>query len=233
EAADHLVARGEDRRDLNVFAARRGNWEVMLRGLFVNRAARNDLCPAAPPGSTMHVPSGEILPLWRAAERYRDEGLSVVLVAGERYGTGSSRDWAAKGPALLGVRAVLAVSFERIHRSNLVGMGILPIKLPADRHPTELGLAPGDRIEIDARADALTPRARVPITIHRANSAVERFDATAAVETTLEIALLNSGGVLPLILNRTLASSSAAPDGAALDERSIAGHQLRAERPAR
>jgi aconitate hydratase len=234
EAADHLVARGEDRRDLNVFAARRGNWEIMLRGLFVNRAARNELCPAAPPGATMHVPSGEILPLWRAAERYRDEGHSVVLVAGERYGTGSSRDWAAKGPALLGVRAVLAVSFERIHRSNLVGMGILPIKLPADRHPTELRLAPGDRIEIDAHA--LTPRAPIPVTIHRAAGAVERFDATAAVETTLEIALLRSGGVLPLILNRTLTSSSAAPDGAGLpadDERSIAGRQRGAERPAR
>ena len=138
DAADHLVARGEDRGDLNVFASRRGNWEVMLRGLFVNRAARNELYPAAPPGATVHAPSGEVLPLWRAAERYRDDGTPVVLVAGERYGTGSSRDWAAKGPALLGVRAVLAVSFERIHRSNLVGMGILPIRLPAEWHPTEL-----------------------------------------------------------------------------------------------
>jgi aconitate hydratase len=231
DAADHLVARGEDRRDLNVFAARRGNWEVMLRGLFVNRNARNELCPTAPPGATLHVPSGEILPLWRAAERYADDGESVVLVAGERYGTGSSRDWAAKGPALLGIRAVLAVSFERIHRSNLVGMGILPVKLPADRHPTELLLAPGDRIEVDARPGTLTPRARVPVRIHRASGTIESFDAIAAVETTLEIAILQSGGVLPLILNRTLTSKAASRP--ADEERSSADRRPGAARPAR
>jgi aconitate hydratase len=237
EAATHLVARAEDSLDLNVFASRRGNWEVMLRGLFVNRTVRNELCRNAPPGETIHVPSGEILPLWRVAERYRAEGESVVLVAGERYGAGSSRDWAAKGPALLGIRAVLAVSFERIHRSNLVGMGILPIKLPADRHPTELLLARGDRIEIDAHADALTPRARVPVRIHRASGRIESFDAIAAVETTLEITLLQSGGVLPLILNRTLNSNFAAPSGAVVvqgdEERSTADRQLGVERPAR
>jgi aconitate hydratase len=230
EAADHLAARGEDRQDLNVFAARRGNWEVMLRGLFVNRAARNELCAEAPPGATVHVPSGEILPLWRAADRYAADGESVVLVAGERYGTGSSRDWAAKGPALLGIRAVLAVSFERIHRSNLVGMGILPIKLPAERHPTELLLAPGDRIEVDARSDTLTPRARIPVRIHRASGTIETFDAIAAVETTLEITLLQSGGVLPLILNRTLACDAGSRHA---DERSSADRQPGAERPAR
>ena len=206
DAADHLVARGEDRSDLNVFASRRGNWEVMLRGLFVNRAAQNELYPA-PPGATIHAPSGEVLPLWRAAERYRDDGTPVVLVAGERYGTGSSRDWAAKGPALLGIRAVLAVSFERIHRSNLVGMGILPIRLPADRHPTELRLAPGDRIEVDARADRLALRAPIAVKIHRASGAIEAFEAIAAVETTLEITILKTGGVLPLILDRALPSS--------------------------
>jgi aconitate hydratase len=224
DAADHLVARGEDRGDLNVFASRRGNWEVMLRGLFVNRAARNELYPAAPPGATVHAPSGEVLPLWRAAERYRDEGTPVVLVAGERYGTGSSRDWAAKGPALLGVRAVLAVSFERIHRSNLVGMGILPIRLPAEWHPTELRIKPGDRIEVDARPDQLAPRALVAVTIHRASGKTETFDAAAAVETTLEVAILQTGGVLPLILNRALASS---------DERSLPDRRHGAKRPAR
>lgn len=202
EAADHLVARGEDRNDLNVFASRRGNWEAMLRGLFVNRAARNELSPDAPPGSSVHVPSGDVLPLWRAAERYRNEGQSVVLIAGERYGTGSSRDWAAKGPALLDIRAVLAVSFERIHRSNLIGMGILPIRIPAERHPRHLLLEPGDRIEIDART--LRPRGSVPVTIHRASGVTETFEAIAAVETSLEIALLQSGGVLPQILNRAL-----------------------------
>ena len=120
-----------------MFASRRGNWEVMLRGLFANRAARNVLDPAAPPGATVHAPSGEVLPLWRAAERYRDDGTPVVLVAGERYGTGSSRDWAAKGPALLGVRAVLAVEL-RAHP---------PLEPDRHGHPAAqaAGRAPSDR----------------------------------------------------------------------------------------
>ena len=225
DAADHLVARGEDRGDLNVFASRRGNWEVMLRGLFANRAASERALPAAPPGATVHAPSGEVLPLWRAAERYRDEGTPVVLVAGERYGTGSSRDWAAKGPALLGVRAVLAVSFERIHRSNLVGMGILPIRLPAEWHPTRAATSSQATGSRSTRApDRLAPRAPVAVTIHRASGKTETFDAVAAVETTLEVAILQTGGVLPLILNRALASS---------DERSLPDRRHGAKRPAR
>jgi aconitate hydratase len=127
DAADYLVARGEDRHDLNVFASRRGNWEAMLRGLFTNKSVRNLLASDLAPGTTIHAGSGERMALWRAAERYAEEGRSTVLFAGERYGMGSSRDWAAKGVALLGVRAVLALGFERIHRSNLIGMGILRI----------------------------------------------------------------------------------------------------------
>ncbi|HEY6135198.1 MAG TPA: aconitate hydratase AcnA, partial [Rubrivivax sp.] len=117
--ADFLVERGDDRNDLNVFASRRGNWEVMVRAAFHNKTLRNLLAPNAPVAHTLHQPSGQIVPLWEAAQRYRAAGESVVLLAGERYGTGSSRDWAAKGQRLLGIRAVLANSFERIHRSNL------------------------------------------------------------------------------------------------------------------
>ncbi|MDX9861137.1 MAG: aconitate hydratase AcnA, partial [Rhodospirillales bacterium] len=157
-AGDHLVACGEDADDLNVFAARRGNWRPMLRGLFTNGSVRNLLAPEIPPGSTVHAGTGEVMPLFRAAERYRTEGVSTVIVAGERYGMGSSRDWAAKGVGLLGVRAVLALSFERIHRSNLIGMGILPLKLPADASPRTLALAPGDEIEVDAPLAGLAPR---------------------------------------------------------------------------
>jgi aconitate hydratase len=119
EAAKYLIERGENPRDLNVFSARRGNWEAMVRGLFTNKTVKNLLDPSIKPGQTIHMPSGNVLPLWDAAERYRAEGVPVVLLAGERYGMGSSRDWAAKGAALLGVRAVLAASFERIHRSTL------------------------------------------------------------------------------------------------------------------
>ncbi|UUZ74214.1 hypothetical protein LP415_22955 [Polaromonas sp. P1(28)-8] len=131
--ADFLVERGDDRKDLNVFASWRGNWEVMMRAAFHNKTLVNLLKPEVPLAHTLHVPSGEVQPIWEVAQRYRDDGDSVVLVAGERYGTGSSRDWAAKGQRLLGIRAVLAASFERIHRSNLIGMGILPLQAAAGR----------------------------------------------------------------------------------------------------
>jgi aconitate hydratase len=204
EAGHWLVEHGAQADDLNVYASRRGNWEVMLRGLFANRTVRNLLGDVIPPGSTIHAPSGEVLPLWRAAERYRSDGLSTVVVAGERYGTGSSRDWAAKGLGLLDVRAVLAMSFERIHRSNLIGMGILPIRLPADRHPSTLHLEPGDRIEIDAAPEHLAPRVAIPVAVHRRDGEVLRFTTTAAVETALEVRILRSGGIIPSILRPLL-----------------------------
>jgi aconitate hydratase len=201
-AADYLAARGEDRRDLNVFAARRGNWEVMVRGLFTNRSVRNLLGARIAPGSTIHAGSGEELPLWQAAQRYANEAVPLVLLAGERYGTGSSRDWAAKGLALLGVRAVLALGFERIHRSNLIGMGILPLRLPPQWAPSRLGLTPGDTIEIEASAGRIEPRARVQVRLIRQHGSSSDCEATAAVETSLEVQMLRAGGMLPLILER-------------------------------
>ena len=202
ETARYLVERGEDPHDLNVYASRRGNWEAMFRGLFATRTARNLLGPDIPAGSTIHASSGEVMPLWQAAERYRDEGASVVIVAGERYGMGSSRDWAAKGAALLGARAVLAVGCERIHRSNLVNMGVLPLRLPRDVTPMSLRLDVGDLIVIDADPATLAPRARVPISIRRRTGAVDTFEATAALETSLEVQVLRSGGLLPMILGQ-------------------------------
>ena len=203
--ADFLVARGDDRNDLNVFASRRGNWEVMMRAAFHSKTLKNLLAPGVPVAHTLHVPSGEVQPIWDVAQRYRDAGQSVVMVAGERYGTGSSRDWAAKGQRLLGIRAVLAMSFERIHRSNLIGMGILPLRFPAGVGPQSLQLQPGDRIEVFAPADALAPRCAITVHVLRADGAVEVLQATAAVETQLEVALLRSGGVIPLILGQTIA----------------------------
>ena len=212
--ADFLAARGEDRRDLNVFASRRGNWEVMLRAAFHSRSLVNLYAPVAPVAHTLHAPSGQTLPLWEAAARYRDAGLPVVLVAGERYGTGSSRDWAAKGQRLLGIRAVLALSFERIHRSNLIGMGILPLRLPPQWGPSRLQLAPGDRIDIDAPASALRPRAKVPVRVLRADGGQLAFEAIAAVETQLETTLLAAGGVMPRILRQALDTAPERPDAA-------------------
>lgn len=207
--ADFLVSRGEDRDDLNVFASRRGNWEVMMRAAFYNKTLANLLHPEVPVGYTLHIPSGQVQPIFEVAERYRADGDAVVLVAGERYGTGSSRDWAAKGQRLLGIRAVIALSFERIHRSNLIGMGILPVRLPKDAGPDTLNIKPGDRIHVDAPAHAIAPRCRIPVRIVRASGAVDEIEATAAVETQLEVELLRRGGVIPLILHKTLAQPAA------------------------
>lgn len=203
--ADYLVERGDDRGDLNVFASRRGNWEVMVRGAFHSKTLKNLLAPGVPVAHTVHVPSGEVMPLYDAARRYAAAGDAVVLVAGERYGTGSSRDWAAKGQRLLGIRSVLANSFERIHRSNLIGMGILPLRFPPGVTPASLQLAPGDRIAVDARPDAIQPRCAVAVRILRVNGDTEELMATAAVETQLEVALLRAGGVIPSTLQRVLA----------------------------
>jgi aconitate hydratase len=210
--ADFLVERGDDRDDLNVFASRRGNWEVMVRAAFHSKSLANLLQPGLPVAHTVHAPSGAVLPIPEAAERHRDAGESVVLVAGERYGTGSSRDWAAKGQRLLGIRAVLAASFERIHRSNLVGMGILPLRLPAGAHPRTMALRPGDRIEVDAPSSALAPRCRVPVRIVRADGSSLALETTAAVETQFEVDLLVAGGVIPAILRQTMAAAAPISD---------------------
>jgi aconitate hydratase len=215
EAGRWLTERGEDPHDLNVFSSRRGNWEVMLRGLFTNRSVRNLLAPGIAPGETVMAGTAEHLPLWQAAQRYRDAAEPVVIVAGERYGMGSSRDWAAKGAALLGARAVLANSFERIHRSNLVNMGILPLQLPEDRHPDRLSLTAGDRIEIAASDSAVAPGAEIGVTVHRANGGREHFLARAEIETMLEIETLKAGGMIALLLGKTLRKHSATlpPEG--------------------
>src|SRR5262249_47686671 len=201
EAGEYLVKRGDNPRDLNVFSSRRGNWEAMLRGLFTNKSVKN-LLGDIPPGSTVLATTGELLPLWRAGARYEADGTSVVIVAGERYGMGSSRDWAAKGAALLGARAILASGFERIHRSNLINMGVLPGRLPPEGTPAGLALAPTDTIVIDAAADSIRPRATVPVRIVRRDGSEISFDATAAVETSHEVETLQAGGMLPLILSR-------------------------------
>jgi len=202
--ADFLVARGDDRNDLNVFASRRGNWEVMMRAAFHSKTLVNLLKPNMPVAHTLHVPSGDVQPIWDVAQRYRDAGESVVLLAGERYGMGSSRDWAAKGQRLLDIRAVLAVSFERIHRSNLIGMGILPLWLPQGVTPQTLAIQVGDQIEVEAHPQTIQPRTPVTVRVHRANGQVDVLQARAAVETQLEVDLLRDGGVIPSILHKTI-----------------------------
>ena len=205
EAGAWLIERGENPRDLNVFSSRRGNFEAMVRGLYTNRAVRNLLAPDAAPGWTRHAPSGDLLPLYRAAERYRAEGTPTVILAGQHYGSGSSRDWGAKGPALLGVRAVLARSFERIHRSNLIGMGILPLELPEGRHPASLALEAGDAIAFTIDYATLAPRMDVPVTIRRASGETVGIVTRLLIETSLDARMLAAGGLIPLVLDRHLA----------------------------
>jgi aconitate hydratase len=210
DAGKYLLERGENPVDLNVYASRRANWEVMVRGLFTNKSVRNLLDPSLPPGQTVYLPTGERLPLHDAAARYASDGTWVVVVAGERYGMGSSRDWAAKGVGLLNARAVLAVSFERIHRSNLIGMGVLPLRLPAGVTPAGLALRVDDLVDIDVQPDALKPRALVPVRIVRPDGTVENFMARAAVETALEVAQLRAGGIIPYILQRAMGKEALA-----------------------
>ncbi|MFL4476368.1 aconitate hydratase AcnA [Paeniglutamicibacter sp. MACA_103] len=206
--ADFLVERGENREDLNVFASRRGNWEVMLRGGFHAKSVRNklgdSLSAPLPVAHTVYAPSGEVMELHEAARRYEAAGESVVIIAGERFGTGSSRDWAAKVQRLLGVRAVLAGSFERIHRSNLIGMGVLPLLVPESMRCRLQQLVPGDTVAIVAEPGDIAVRADIRVRLRSRSGAVEDFVARAAVETELEVVLLRSGGVIPHLLRSTI-----------------------------
>ncbi len=202
ETARHLVANGVDASNLNVYAARRGNWEVMLRGLFTNNSVVNRLGAGLAPGTTVHGPSGDVAPLWQVAARFTGEGQAVVIVAGERYGMGSSRDWAAKGVALLGVRAVIALSFERIHRSNLIGMGVLPLRLPSGISPDGLGIGPDTEITIDAAPCQIAPRGRIAVCFTSPGAPAIHIEAIAAIETAFEVQLLREGGIFPLLIAR-------------------------------
>lgn len=200
EAARYLIERGAAPGDLNVYAARRGNWEVMVRGLFTNPSVRNLLGPA--PGRTIHAPSGREMPLWDAAQAYATDGTPLVIVAGERYGTGSSRDWAAKGPWLLGVRAVIAASFERIHRSNLINMAILPLTVSGADAIALRTLSPDARI-VFPETVALAPGAELTLRIEDGD---DRRDLVArlAADTKVECEVIARGGMLPALLQRLL-----------------------------
>ncbi|WP_394199281.1 aconitate hydratase AcnA [Litoreibacter albidus] len=203
EAGQWLIARGGTPKDLNVYASYRGNWEVMLRGLFTNRRARNYLADGLPIGVTA-IADGTQLPIHRAAEHLSTAGTSAVILAGERYGMGSSRDWAAKGAALLGARAVIARSFERIHRQNLIGMGVVPLAITNDFIPAEAGISAADSFEIDLPHDTLTPNHSVTLRWRPSVGATLNIPCRVDVQTAQELETLRNGGVLASILNRVL-----------------------------
>lgn len=198
-AGKWLIARGGDPNNLNVYAAYRGNWEVMLRGLFTNRSVKNYLADGLDPSDTM-LEDGRVLRLHDAADELEDKGLGAVIFAGDRYGMGSSRDWAAKGVALLGVKAVIAKSFERIHRTNLIGMGVLPLEITDAFDPVASMINPTDQILVDLPGEELTPGKTTTVTLNRDGKPAQKITCRAAVETNQEITLLRTGGVLPKIL---------------------------------
>src|SRR5688572_8007239 len=205
-AAKYLVSKGVQPIDFNSYGARRGNHEVMMRGTFANIRLRNLLAPGTEGGVTVHVPSGEQMSIFDAAMRYKQEGTPLVILAGKEYGTGSSRDWAAKGTMLLGVRAVIAESFERIHRSNLIGMGVLPLMFPAGKTAATLGLTGTEVFEITGLDNAEAKTVKVVAT--PAKGSPITFDARVRIDTPKERDYYRHGGILQYVL-RQLASKAA------------------------
>jgi aconitate hydratase len=201
EAGRYLSALGVDTRDFNSYGARRGNHEVLVRGTFANPRLRNRLLPEVQGGLTVNLLNGERATVFEAAAAYREAGVPLVVLAGREYGTGSSRDWAAKGPALLGVRAVIAGSFERIHRSNLVGMGVLPLQLPAGVSVDSLGLTGRETFDITGLS-ALNSGV-VPRTVRVRAGRVE-FDVKVRLDTHAEADYYRHGGVMACVLRRLL-----------------------------
>ncbi|MCZ4303596.1 aconitate hydratase AcnA [Zoogloeaceae bacterium G21618-S1] len=208
-AGQWLRAQGVERSDFNSYGSRRGNHDVMMRGTFANVRIKNLMLPADADGSRTEggftLFDGKQTTIFDAAERHMKAGTPTVIFAGEEYGTGSSRDWAAKGTQLLGVRAVVAQSFERIHRSNLVGMGVLPLQFVDGASWQSLKIGPDDRFDILGVTDALTPRQHFTLRIHRATGGTDEVSLLSRIDTEVEVAYYQHGGILPYVLREILA----------------------------
>jgi aconitate hydratase len=203
-AGRYLKSRGIDKPDFNTYGARRGNDLIMARGTFANIRLKNSMVPGVEGGITVHVPSGEQMDIFDAAQRYRAEGVPLVVIAGKEYGSGSSRDWAAKGPLLLGVRAVIVESFERIHRSNLVGMGILPLQFKPGQNAESLRLTGREALFIQGLGGGLRPRQDVTVEVQRPDGTKSSFTATVRIDTPVEVSYYKNGGILPTVLRKML-----------------------------
>ena len=204
-----LVERGVEPRDFNSYGSRRGHHEVMVRGTFANIRLRNALAPDAEGNVTEHLPSGERMTIFEAATRYAQEGTPLILIAGREYGSGSSRDWAAKGPMLQGVKAVIAESYERIHRSNLVGMGILPLQFLPGEGVAKLGLSGRETFDIPGISDGLRPRQELTVVARGEDGREVRFRAIARLDGEIDVTYLRNGGVLQTVLRRLAGVGSA------------------------
>jgi aconitate hydratase len=205
-AGRYLIGLGVEPKDFNSYGARRGNHEVMVRGTFANIRLRNRLVPGVEGGMTVHVPSGDQMSIYDAAMRYRDEGTPLVVVAGKEYGTGSSRDWAAKGTLLLGIRAVLAESYERIHRANLVGMGVLPLEFLPGESATSHGLSGHETFDVE-EITSLAPGKRVTVRATRSDGSVKAIACVARVDTPDDVEYYRHGGIMPYVLRGLLGAA--------------------------
>ena len=204
----YLQERGIDISDFNSYGSRRGNHEVMVRGTFANVRIKNLMVPGVEGGVTIHQPDGERVSIYDASMKYQEQGVPLMIIAGQEYGTGSSRDWAAKGTSLLGVKAVIAQSFERIHRSNLVGMGVLPCQFKENTDATTLGLDGTEVFDLTGVENGIKPRQDVTLIIRRLSGAVDEIPITLRIDTPIEIDYYKHGGILPFVLRQLLAGTT-------------------------
>ena len=210
-AGQYLIAHGVDPQDFNSYGARRGNHEVMMRGTFANIRLRNQLAPGTEGGWTTYQPGGPVMTIFDASVKYKNDGVPLLVIAGKEYGSGSSRDWAAKGTLLLGVKAVIAESYERIHRSNLVNMGVLPLQFDAGASAGSLGLTGTERYELTGIEKSLAPSATITVrAVQDGNNPGGRatgnrtitFATTARIDTPEELVAFRHGGILPYVLRQ-------------------------------
>ncbi|MCY4475719.1 MAG: aconitate hydratase AcnA [Chloroflexi bacterium] len=204
-SGQHLIANDVPRRAFNSYGSRRGNHNVMMRGTFGNIRLRNQLTPEYEGDWTVYHPTGETMRIFNAAERYRADGVPLIVLAGKEYGTGSSRDWAAKGPMLLGVRAVIAESFERIHRSNLVGMGVVPLQFTNGQSARSLGLDGTETYTIEGVEGTVQPGANLSVTATASDGSITSFEVLSRVDTAIEAEYYEHGGLLPYVLRQMIA----------------------------
>ena len=205
-AATYLTGNDVEYKDFNSYGSRRGNHEVMVRGTFANIRLRNQLTPGVEGNATKYLPTGEQMSIYDASYLYQRDGTPLLVIAGKEYGTGSSRDWAAKGTLLLGARAVIAESYERIHRSNLVGMGVLPLQFQPGESMQSLGLDGTETFDIHGIADDLKPHKTIDVAATRENGEKVAFQVIARIDSNVEVGYYKNGGILQAVLRRLIAA---------------------------
>ena len=206
-AAEYLQDKEVSQKDFNSYGSRRGNYAVMVPGTFANIRLRNGLAPDKEGGFTTHFPTGEVVSLFEAAQRYRSENTPLIVLAGKEYGSGSSRDWAAKGPFLLGVRAVIAETYERIHRSNLIGMGVIPLQYLDGENKDSLNLEGNEIIDIEGLSDNLTPGKIINVTATKTDGSKTGFKVKVRIDANIEVDYYQHGGVLQYVLRKMVKES--------------------------